>query len=96
MRDPAQARHQERIAGWRALRFSGTRGMFRSAWRTMVDRKRPAAVPVASLDSRQQKRYRALATAFRQVSHPGVAGGEPRKNRRRMALKIMRKSWREA
>ena len=96
MRDPAQVRHQERVAGWRTLRFSGARKMLRSAWQTIRDPKRPAAVPVPSLDSRQQKRHRALAVAFRQVSHPDVAGGEPRKNRRRMALKIMRKSWRAA
>jgi len=69
VRDPAQARHQERIAGWRALRFSGTRGMFRSAWRTMVDRNRPAAVPVPSLDSRQQKRHRALAARAGVISN---------------------------
>jgi hypothetical protein len=70
--------------------------MFRSAWSTIRDPKRPAAVAVPSLDSRQQKRHRALAAAFRQVSRPDVAGGEPRKNRRRMAVKLMRKSWRTA
>ena len=59
--------------------------------------KMPADL-VRRLDSdyRPRKRRRAFAVAFREVSQPGVAGGELRHFGRRMARRIAARTWRNA
>lgn len=90
---PREENQHDLRVGLKHARSAGGRKMWRSAKRTILEGLAPAVA--AGTDSRQQRRRRAFASAFRYMSGADIAGGELRFRRRRMALRMMRRGWRD-